>query len=470
DTLVTLTATVTVGDLVVTRDIIVNVIDANDSIPLSVAEALLLADGDSVLIVGVITGAYYDERIIQGPDGSAIWVDSNVEGDIGDEIVVRGILSTYTSNGNNVRQLDSATKTETLSVGNALVIDAETNPDVIVTKYSEQKTYTATLTVDSFDSYGYIFFDTGTEAMKLKFSSFYASYFEDVYAVGDTVVVTFTILDVSYGDVRMVNIVLPELTEAQNMLGAKGELTVPATVLTDISLPTENVDFGATIVWASNDTAITTAGVVTRPANGDGDATVTLTATVTVGALVEDVVFTVTVTEEPAPFVAVGTEIFISEYIEGSNSNKAIELFNPTAAPITLTGYSIVLYSNGSATGGNTIALDDFTIQPGDVLVVYNSSAWSEIADVGDVTSNITYFNGDDAVALVKDTVVIDVIGVIGEDPGSSWVVGTGSTGEHTLVRAATVFGPNATWTPGEWVVFDQNTFTYLGAHVVTPA
>jgi len=472
DTTATLTATVTVGTEVVTRDFVLTVLDANDSVPLSVTEALALADGDSVLVVGVITGMYYDERVIQGSDGAAIWVDSSIGGDIGDEIVVRGTLATYTSNSNNARQLDSATKIETLSVGNALVVDAETDPDVIVTKYAEMRTYTATLTVDSFDSYGFVFFDTGTEAMKLKFSySYYAPYFMDVYAVTDTVLVSFTVLNVDHDHVQIVNIVLPDLTEAQNMLAAKGALVVPDIAVTDITLDTANADYGATITWATSDaTAITTAGVVTRPANGAGDATVTLTATVVVGALTEDVVFTVTVTEEAAPFVPVGTEIFISEYIEGSNSNKAIELFNPSANPITLTGYSIELYSNGATAATNTLDLSGVTIAAGGVYVIYNSSAWTEISDVGDVTSSITYFNGDDAVALLKDSVVIDVIGVIGVDPGSNWVVGTGSTGEHTLVRAVTVYGPNATWTPGEWVVYDQNTFTYLGAHIVTPA
>jgi predicted extracellular nuclease len=29
-------------------------------------------------------------------------------------------------------------------------------------------------------------------------------------------------------------------------------------------------------------------------------------------------------------------EIFISEYVEGSSYNKAIELYNPTSAPIDL--------------------------------------------------------------------------------------------------------------------------------------
>jgi len=297
ETTATLTATITVGTEVVTKEIVVTVADANDATPLSVTEAVALTDGEEVLVVGVITGGNYDERIIQGTDGVAIWVHSNIGGEIGDEIVVRGTLATYDSYGNNARQLNDATLIETLSTGNALVVNAETNPEVIVTEFSQMGVYTATLTVDSFDSYGYVYFDTGEEAMKLKFSySFYAPYFEDVYAIGDTVEVTFTVFDVSYSNVRVVNVVLPELTEAQNMLAAKGALSVAETVTEDITLETALADYNATITWVSDNAAITDAGVVTRPASADGDAVVTLTATVVVGDLSEDVVFTVTVT------------------------------------------------------------------------------------------------------------------------------------------------------------------------------
>jgi len=46
-------------------------------------------------------------------------------------------------------------------------------------------------------------------------------------------------------------------------------------------------------------------------------------------------------------------EIFISEYVEGSNNNKAIELFNPTSEPIVLDG----LYSMGRERNGNGIPM-----------------------------------------------------------------------------------------------------------------
>ena len=44
------------------------------------------------------------------------------------------------------------------------------------------------------------------------------------------------------------------------------------------------------------------------------------------------------------------SELFISEYIEGSGNDKAIELYNPTATAINLTGYRLERFSNGEST------------------------------------------------------------------------------------------------------------------------
>ena len=44
------------------------------------------------------------------------------------------------------------------------------------------------------------------------------------------------------------------------------------------------------------------------------------------------------------------TDLFISEYVEGSGNNKALELYNPTNAAIDLSDYKLVRYSNGGTT------------------------------------------------------------------------------------------------------------------------
>ena len=49
------------------------------------------------------------------------------------------------------------------------------------------------------------------------------------------------------------------------------------------------------------------------------------------------------------PLSAAPTELFVSEYVEGSSNNTALELFNGTGATVTLTGsYDVVLGSKGN--------------------------------------------------------------------------------------------------------------------------
>ena len=54
---------------------------------------------------------------------------------------------------------------------------------------------------------------------------------------------------------------------------------------------------------------------------------------------------------------AATSELFMSEYIEGSSNNKAIEIYNSTGAAVDLAagGYAIIMYFNGNTSSGLTI-------------------------------------------------------------------------------------------------------------------
>ena len=69
------------------------------------------------------------------------------------------------------------------------------------------------------------------------------------------------------------------------------------------------------------------------------------------------------------------TELFFSEYIEGTSNNKALEIFNGTGAPVDLAanGYLIQMFFNGNSAAGVTIGLTG-TVAPGDVYVVAQSA------------------------------------------------------------------------------------------------
>ena len=51
------------------------------------------------------------------------------------------------------------------------------------------------------------------------------------------------------------------------------------------------------------------------------------------------------------------SNLFISEYVEGSNNNKAIEIYNGTGASIDLGAFKIKIYANGNTTPSNTFSL-----------------------------------------------------------------------------------------------------------------
>lgn len=171
--------------------------------------------------------------------------------------------------------------------------------------------------------------------------------------------------------------------------------------------------------------------------------------------------------------LAQATDLFFSEYVEGSSNNKALEIYNGTGAVANLSEYVVEVYNNGAATPNNSLTLSDAvaTLADGDVLVIANASADAAILAVSDITSSVTFFNGDDALALRRNGVIIDVIGVIGSDPGTQWGGGAVTTKEHSIRRLAAVCEgdsdgfDNPSDLTNEWEGFAQNTFDGLGAH-----
>ncbi len=220
-------------------------------------------------------------------------------------------------------------------------------------------------------------------------------------------------------------------------------------------------------------------------------------------------------------------ELFISEYVEGSNNNKALELYNPTGAAIDLSNYRLIRWSNGATSiiANEVLPLPSASIASKDVyVIVINTTdlgtdtvpfaALAAKADVQLTTScdpNLSdsrtmCFNGDDALSLQKNDGQgnwsnVDIFGLIGEQPTgstggtaawtnispySSYDAGSGIasnvyflrywTQNQTMIRKPTVITGQATnpgvpytgaWNPAtQWDTLPVNTFTELGAHV----
>jgi hypothetical protein len=194
------------------------------------------------------------------------------------------------------------------------------------------------------------------------------------------------------------------------------------------------------------------------------------------------------------------SELFFSEYVEGTSHSKALEIYNPTASPIALSNYEIIRFSNGSPTPVDSLQLTG-TVAANDVWVVVNGQATPDqngafcdpaLAAMGDqvgpsqyVTGTaVMYFNGDDALVLVKKSprTFVDIFGKIGEQPVPCWsdqfpYTGAGAwwTKDHTLIRKSTVTGgvtvnPTAFNVTTEWDSLPVNTWTNLGMHTSTCA
>lgn len=167
------------------------------------------------------------------------------------------------------------------------------------------------------------------------------------------------------------------------------------------------------------------------------------------------------------------TELFFSEYVEGSSFNKALEIFNGTGSAIDLAtdGYSIEVYFNGNSTAGTVVSLTG-VVADGDVFVLADDGADALILAAADQLTTGSLFNGDDAIALLKNGTVVDVIGQIGFDPGSQWGSGLTSTQNNTLRRLPFVDGGDTNGSDAfnpadEWDGYAQNTFDGLGAHTI---
>lgn len=150
------------------------------------------------------------------------------------------------------------------------------------------------------------------------------------------------------------------------------------------------------------------------------------------------------------------TDLFISEYIEGSSFNKGIEIANFTGTSVNLSNYSLRKQTNGSGSW-STLNLSG-TLANGQVYVIVNNSATSAMKNAADLstTNQVLSFNGNDPVALFKGSTLIDIVGTY-NGGRSNFAKNT------TLVRKTSVTEPNATYTTSEWTQYGSDTFTYFG-------
>ncbi|MFK3860897.1 ExeM/NucH family extracellular endonuclease [Pseudoalteromonas rhizosphaerae] len=161
--------------------------------------------------------------------------------------------------------------------------------------------------------------------------------------------------------------------------------------------------------------------------------------------------------------------LIISEYVEGGGYNKAIEIYNTSSTAISLDGYTLNLYSNGSDTVSTSEELSgSLAADSTFVIVTTDTRALDDLTTKADLRSGAVNFNGDDAFTLTLGDTVIDSFGQVGVQ--EVWTAGGVTTKDKTLRRKADVTSgrtdATSAFDPSEqWQQFDKDDFSGLGFH-----
>ncbi len=119
--------------------------------------------------------------------------------------------------------------------------------------------------------------------------------------------------------------------------------------------------------------------------------------------------------------VANAAELIISEYVEGSGNNKALEFYNSGSQVLDLSAYRVEIYFNGASAAGRSIDLSG-SLAPGKTFVLANGVADPALLALASQRVEGSWFNGNDAVLLRRRSgEILDSLGQVGFNPGTTW-------------------------------------------------
>ena len=161
------------------------------------------------------------------------------------------------------------------------------------------------------------------------------------------------------------------------------------------------------------------------------------------------------------------TELLFSEYIEGSSNNKALEIANNTGVSVNLSTYTVKKQTNGAGAWSTGLTLSG-TLNSGSKFTIVNSSIASTCypnssANISTTATELT-FNGNDAVGLFKNGVLIDIIGTFNGGTANF-------AADVTLRRKSAITSPSTIFNLStQWDSFTTDTCNNLGSKISTKA
>ncbi|NOQ92374.1 MAG: choice-of-anchor D domain-containing protein, partial [Flavobacteriaceae bacterium] len=155
------------------------------------------------------------------------------------------------------------------------------------------------------------------------------------------------------------------------------------------------------------------------------------------------------------------SELMISEYVEGTSStshrNNFIEIYNPSNQNINLENYSLTKYTNDNLSTTGNIPLTG-------IISAYSTYLVEDENEILDVSANLSSsssvmnFTGNDKIALLKNDVIIDLIGTIGEN--------TNFAENITLRRKSHIQNANSQYNENEWDFYELEDISDINKHV----
>lgn len=154
------------------------------------------------------------------------------------------------------------------------------------------------------------------------------------------------------------------------------------------------------------------------------------------------------------------TELYFSEYLEGTSNNKALEITNATGTSINLSAYSIKKQTNGAGSWNTGLTLSGNLANNGKFVIVnslISSACYSTSTANLSTSATEMAFNGNDAIGLFKNGTLIDIIGTFNGGTADFSV-------DETLRRKTTVTVPKTTFSKtSDWNVYGTDICSGLG-------
>jgi len=436
---VTMTATITIGDESDTKEFTVRVIAAVPTLDVTIAvfNSDTVSVDDDIVVTGIVFGIV-EGAGFQISDGTAfvfVYAGTSEGVALGDNVAVTGQKTIYYG----LPEVDTVTSTEVLSSGNTLptyevtsIVDLFDEDPFDTAYWSKPITITGLVSVDGDGNA--VLTATSAEGMAYNVVVYYKSFPAQITALValEGKMATAEVIVYGYHDglgawrvtvTEGAVLSSTDPSDAEMALWEAGQLDLGELneVTADLTLNTVGELVGTTIAWASDTEAvISTAGVVTRTSGAD--VTVTLTATITVGAETADKVFVVTVKDLDFALVtltvaeAIATDaevipdgtlspepIVVQGIVTAIIGSSKIVLQDATGGP------GITTYTSGF-NNDNTFALGDEIIIRGTHVIYYGLEELSNISLVSVVSSGNT-------VQLSTTMTVADIIADLAAAP-----------------------------------------------------